>query len=199
VSGPGTLTWRPVRLTLGVEAFGTNAYTAEEAGVDVVEPHTESPELGHQEMYFVASGRAKFILDGEEYDAPAGTYVFVPDTATHRHAIAEEAGTTVLSFGGPPVFKPSAWEWTFRAADLKKTDPEAARKLLEDGLEAWPESPSIFFEIGCLEAVEGNKEPAIESLRKAIEREPALREYLMKDDDLLSLREEPEFISLLAG
>lgn len=197
--GPGTLTWRPVRLTLGLEAFGTNAYTAKEAGVDVVEPHTESPELGHQELYFVASGRARFILDGEEHDAPAGTYVFVPDTATHRHAIAEEAGTTVLSFGGPPVFKPSAWEWTFRAAVLKKTDPAAARKLLDEGLEAWPESPSILYEIGCWEAVQGNNDSAIESLRRALDREPALREYLEKDDDLLSLREEPAFKALVAG
>jgi tetratricopeptide (TPR) repeat protein len=199
VPGPGTLTWRPVRLTLGIEAFGTNAYTAEEAGVDVVEPHTESPELGHQELYFVASGRARFILDGEEHDAPTGTYVFVPDTATHRHAIAEEPGTTVLSFGGPPTFKPSAWEWTFRASHLKKTDPDAARKLLEEGLEAWPESPSLFYELGCWEAVQGNKEAALDALEKALEREPRLREYLETDDDLLSLREDSRFQELARG
>jgi quercetin dioxygenase-like cupin family protein len=130
-------------LTLGIEAFGTNAYTAEEAGGDVVEPHTEDPELGHQELYFVARGRARFILDGAEHDCPEGTYVFVPDTSTHRHAIAEEPGTTVLSFGGPAVFRPSAWEWTFRAAQLEETDPAAARKLIEEGLEAWPDSPSL--------------------------------------------------------
>jgi tetratricopeptide (TPR) repeat protein len=199
VPGPGTLTWRPVRLTLGIEAFGTNAYTAEEAGVDVVEPHTESPELGHQELYFVASGRARFILDGVEHDAPAGTYIFVPDTSTHRHAIAEEPGTTVLSFGGPPTFKPSAWEWTFRASHLKKTDPQAARKLLEEGLEAWPDSPSIYYELGCWEAVQGNKEAALAALRRALEREPRMREYLETDDDLLSLREEPGFQALLRG
>ena len=199
VPGPGTLTWRPVRLTLGIEAFGTNAYTAEEAGVDVVEPHTESPELGHQELYFVARGRAKFILDGEEHDAPAGTYVFVPDTSTHRHAIAEEAGTTVLSFGGPPVFKPSAWEWTFRATNLKKTDADGARRLLEEGLEAWPESPSIYWELGCWEAVYGSHDKATEWLRKALEREPRMREYLETDDDLASLRDEPAFKALVSG
>ena len=199
VPGPGTLTWRPVRLTLGIEAFGTNAYTAERAGSDVVEPHTESPELGHQELYFVARGRARFILDGEEHDAPAGTYVFVPDTGTHRHAIAEEPGTTVLSFGGPPTFKPSAWEWTFRASHVKKTDPEAARKVLEEGLEAWPESPSIYWELGCWEAVQGNKDAAFEWLRKALAREPRMREYLETDDDLSTLREQPEFQDLISG
>ena len=81
--GPGTLTWHPVRATLGIRAFGTNAYTAIEPGVDVVEPHTETPRRGqdraHEELYFVARGRATFTIDGEDIDAPAGTYVFVPD------------------------------------------------------------------------------------------------------------------------
>jgi hypothetical protein len=188
-----------VRLTLGIEAFGTNAYTAEAVGLDVVEPHTESPELGHQELYFVARGRARFILDGEEHVAPAGTYVFVPDPATHRHAVAEEPGTTVLSFGGPPTFKPSAWEWTFRAARLKNTDPAAARALLDEGLEAWPESPSIYYEIGCWEAVQGDHEAALAALRTALEREPRLRQYLEGDEDLESLRSKPAFQELLAG
>jgi hypothetical protein len=199
IPGPGTLTWRPVRLTLGVEAFGTNAYTAEEAGVDVVEPHTENPELGHQELYFVARGRARFILDGEEHDCPAGTYVFVPDTATHRHAIAEEPSTTVLSFGGPPVFKPSAWEWTFRAAQLKKTDPVGARALIEEGLEEWPDSPSLHYEYGCWEAQHGDKEAALEHLRQAVEREPEVRKWLVNDDDLVALRDEPTFRELVSG
>src|ERR1700758_5130149 len=100
IPGPGSLTWRPVRLTLGVQAFGSNAYTAGEPGQDVVEPHTEDPKLAHQELYFVAAGRATFTIDGAEYEAPAGTYVFVPDPASHRGAVAVEPNTTVLSFGG---------------------------------------------------------------------------------------------------
>src|SRR5215213_8973543 len=128
IAGPGTLTWRPVRATLGLRAFGTNAYTSEEAGVDVVEPHTEDPKLAHEELYFVHRGRATFTVDGEQVDAPAGTYVFVPDPASHRHAVAAEPGTTVLSFGGPPTFQPSAWEWTFKAARARRAgDVEGAR------------------------------------------------------------------------
>lgn len=199
IPGPDTLTWRPVRLTLGIEAFGTNAYTAEQAGQDVVEPHTESPQLGHQELYFVHSGRARFILDGEEHVVEAGTYVFVPDTATHRHAIAEEPGTTVLSFGGPPVFKPSAWEWTFRVGKLKKEDPRAGRELLEEGLEAWPESPSIIYELGCWEAEHGDRQEAIEYLRRALEMEPKIRDWMKEDDDLASLRDDPAFTALISG
>lgn len=191
--------WRPVRLTLGIEAFGTNAYTADEAGVDVVEPHTENPELGHQELYFVARGRARFVLDGQEHDCPAGTYVFVPDTATHRHAVAEEAGTTVLSFGGPPVFTPSAWEWTFRASALKRSDPAAARQLLDEGLAAWPDSPSLHYECGCWETAHGDSDKALEHLRRAVEREPEVRKWLADDEDLAPLRGVPAFQKLRDG
>lgn len=124
--GPGTLTWLPVRYTLEIRAFGCNAYVAEEPGSEVVEPHTEDPALAHEELYFVARGRATFTIDGQAHDAPAGTYVFVPHPASHRHAVAEEPGTTVLSFGGPPVFEPSAWEWAFRASAARRTDVVAA-------------------------------------------------------------------------
>src|SRR4051812_10862712 len=122
--GPGSLTWRPVRATLGVRAFGTNAYTASEVGQDVVEPHTEDADLAHEELYFVASGRATFRLDGGETDAPAGPSVFVRAPSVHRPAGAAEAGTTVLSFGGPATFTPSAWEWFFRAEPYVDHDPE---------------------------------------------------------------------------
>jgi hypothetical protein len=132
VQGPGSLIWRPVRLTLGIEAFGCNAYTAGDMGQDVVEPHTEDPKLGHQELYFVAAGRARFEVDGQHYDAPTGTYVFVPDPASERHAVAEEPGTTVLSFGGPATFKPSAWEWAFQATPLMLFEPKVARLARED-------------------------------------------------------------------
>src|SRR3954464_11421970 len=104
IPGPGTLTWRPIRATLGIRAFGTNAYTAAEAGQDVVEPHTEDK---HEEVYLVFRGSARFTLDGTTFDAPAGPYFFLSDPKIHRHAVALEPGTTVMSFGGPPTFQPS--------------------------------------------------------------------------------------------
>jgi hypothetical protein len=196
IPGPGTLTWRPVRLHLGIRAFGTNAYTAEEAGVDVVEPHTENPELAHEELYFVARGAARFTLDGETFEAPAGTYVFVSDPSVHRHAVALEAGTTVLSFGGPPVFTPSAWEWTFRAAALRTVDPAGSRELLQEGFAVHPESPALHYELGCLEAWAGHRDEALAALAKAIEREPELKAAARRDEDFASLREDAEFQAL---
>ena len=197
VPGPGSLVWRPVRLTLGINAFGTNAYTAHEVGQDVVEPHTEDPHLAHQELYFVAAGRATFTIDGESYDAPAGTYVFVPDPASHRHAVAAEAGTTVLSFGGPPTFTPSAWEWAFQAAPLVREDPERARELLAEGLALYPDKANLHYNLACLEAIQGNAAAALDALRQAIDLRPELTEWAADDDDLSSLRDQPGFQDLL--
>jgi hypothetical protein len=194
--GPGSLIWRPVRSALGIRAFGCNAYTAQEPGTDVVEPHSESPQ-NHEELYFVAAGRATFAIDGETHDAPAGTYVFIPDPESHRHAVAAEAGTTVLSFGGPPTFEPSAWEWAFRAGPLLRSDPAQAREILADGLRVHPEAGGLHYNLACLESIEGNRDAALAALRTAIEFRPEAKEWAREDDDLANLHETPEFRALL--
>jgi mannose-6-phosphate isomerase-like protein (cupin superfamily) len=60
--------------TLGITAFGTNAYTAK-AGQCVIQEHHERG--GHQETYVVLRGRAMFTLGADEVDASAGTIVFI--------------------------------------------------------------------------------------------------------------------------
>jgi len=195
IPGPGTLTWRPVRATLGLKAFGTNAYTAAEAGEDVVEPHTESS--GHEELYFVFRGAARFTLDGETFDAPAGTYVFLPDHTVHRHAVALEAGTTVMSFGGPATFEPSPWEWYFRAGPLYRTDPDRAREILDDGLRAHPDSPGMRYERACLAAVTGDRDDALRRLRDALEIKPELAAQAREDEDFATLRDDADFVALV--
>src|SRR5215210_1927787 len=188
--GPGTLVWHPVRARLGIRAFGTNAYTATEAGQDVVEPHTESAELAHEELYFVARGRATFRLDGEEIDAPAGTYVFVRDPAVHRHAVAVEPGTTVLSFGGPATFTPSAWEWFFRADPYVDADPARARQIVDEGLEVHPDSAGLLIYVAKLEARAGRPDAARDALRRALARQPEAVELAREDEHLVPLLEE---------
>ena len=187
VPGPGTLSWRPVRAHLGVRAFGTNAYTARNVGDDVVEPHDENPDLAHEELYFVARGRARFILDGESHDAPVGTYVFVPDTATHRHAVAEEEGRTVLSFGGPPTFEPSAWEWMFRAVALTDSEPARAREIVDDGIDKHPDSPGLRVALARVLLAEGDEIGMRRMLADAIERQPEVADYARQDAALAGL------------
>ena len=109
------LTWHPVRRHLDISAFGTNAYTAGQAGDVVVEDHTEDE---FEELYVVVSGAARFTVDGETFDAGAGALVFVTPPS-QRVAHATEPGTTVLAIGAVPgkAFTVSGWEdrWIERA------------------------------------------------------------------------------------
>ncbi len=112
--------WKPVRRELGISAFGTNAYVAEAAGETVIEPHDELPSAthegpGHQEIYLVLDGSARFTVDGDEFDVAKGGIVFLEDPALQRQAVALEAGTVVFAVGAPlgEVFVPSAWEDDF--------------------------------------------------------------------------------------
>jgi mannose-6-phosphate isomerase-like protein (cupin superfamily) len=87
---------RPVRHHLGITAFGTNAWTAENVGDRLMPEHQE--DEGNEELYVVLRGRARFEIDGDSVDAPQGTLVFVRPEG-NRTAFAEEAGTTVLAIG----------------------------------------------------------------------------------------------------
>jgi len=60
----GQLLWRPLRATLGVRAFGVNAYTARAAGDLVVEEHDErgTGSGHHEELYVVVAGHARFTI-----------------------------------------------------------------------------------------------------------------------------------------
>ncbi len=101
---PDLPSWTPVRHLLGIDAFGINAWHGVEAGDLVIEEHHEVG--GHQELYVVAAGRARFVVDGEEADAPAGTLVAV-DEASVRTATALEPGTVVFAIGS---FRGQAFE-----------------------------------------------------------------------------------------
>lgn len=105
--------WKPVRRHFDVRAFGVNAYVAREPGV-LTEVHTETEGSGtrHEELFYVAAGRAEFEVDGERIDAPAGTFVHVRDPAAARGAVAREAGTVLLCVGGEPgaAYTVSPWE-----------------------------------------------------------------------------------------
>jgi TonB family protein len=91
-------TWAMVRSHFDIKSFGVNAYVAAEPGTEVIGEHDElGDDSGkHEELYFVSSGHTTFTVNGDEIDAPTGTFVFVRDPAAKRKAVAHEAGTTVL-------------------------------------------------------------------------------------------------------
>ena len=106
--------WKPVRRFFNIGSFGANAARATADGAMLTHDHTEVDDAGtrHEELFVVLSGHATFKVDGEEFDAPAGTFVHVPDPGTMRGAVAREAGTVLLALGAEPgaVFAPSDWD-----------------------------------------------------------------------------------------
>jgi quercetin dioxygenase-like cupin family protein len=199
VEGAGVV-WRPIRRRLGIRAFGMNAYSAN-TGEHVVEEHTES-FLGHEEVYVVVSGRARFTLGGETVDAPAGTLVHLGDPSVHREAVAEEDGTVVLAVGAKPgeAFEPSAWEWSFATAPHRAAgDYESALELLREGLAARPEDAALLYEVACYEALSGRREQALEHLESAAARSDRIAGWARTDDDFASVKDDPRFIAIVGG
>jgi tetratricopeptide (TPR) repeat protein len=183
-----------IRRSLGVRAFGVNAYSVPSAGDTVIEEHDE---LGggagkHEELYLVLNGRAIFRLDGDEREVEQGGMVFVRDPATRRSATAAEAGTTVLVVGGLPAERgvPGAWEWSVAAngAYMSK-DYDRAIEIAGEGLQTSPDSPALRYNLACYSALAGRPDEAIEHLRIAVEGDAAVAEWASGDSDLDSLRD----------
>jgi hypothetical protein len=165
---PGALRWRPVRGVLGARAFGIASFHAERVGDELIEPHTETTDgRGHEELYFVVRGRARFELDGQDFDAPAGTLVRV-DPEAHRHAVAVEPDTEVLAFGGEPTFRPSGSEFIWRVRALLPERLDEARAIVAGGPE---DSPGVMYARALIDHAAG--EPS-DWLDRAIALEPRL-------------------------
>jgi hypothetical protein len=187
----GSLMWQPVRKPLGITAFGINAYTATDAGDEVVEEHTE---LTDEEAYVVIRGHATFTVDGEEIDAPWGTIVFLDDLNQQRSAIAQEAGTTVLAIGGRPgAHEISSWEYIFPSLPARNVhDWDTARAILEEAL-AEKDIPAIRYHLSAVEAQAGNADRALELLHEACAARPDYIAQTANDEEFDSIRNDPRF------
>jgi hypothetical protein len=191
VPGPASLAWRPLRAELGVRAFGLGSFVAAVPGDDVIEPHTEAQDgRGHEELYYVARGAARFELDGRSFDAPAGTLVFVRDPRVHRHAVATLPDTEVLAFGGDPVFEPAGSEVIWRVRALLPEHVDRARALADQAVADMPQSPGAWFAQALVCAAAGRHAQAREWLARAVGREPRLCDEARADDLLSALADD---------
>jgi tetratricopeptide (TPR) repeat protein len=193
--------WRPVRHHFGIQAFGVNAWTASDADDRIINEHDEADGPDPQEeLYLVLQGRARFELDGEEVDAPAGTLVFARPGAK-RTAFAEEPRTTVLALGGTPgkAYEPDGWEiWAPLNPLYQSGKYDEAADRGRELVEAHPESSNLVYNVACCESLAGRTDDAIEHLRLAIDRNQGLRKLVAEDSDLDAIRNEPAFKELVA-
>jgi quercetin dioxygenase-like cupin family protein len=77
MEGSGGATWRLARKTLGAEAFGFNVVDIEAGGEIPAHDHTGDDQ---EEVFIILEGDGKIVTDGEEHEAPAGTFCrFAPE------------------------------------------------------------------------------------------------------------------------
>jgi len=184
--------WHTIRSSLGVQAFGINAWTATEDGQQVIGEHDEADGEGHEELYVVLTGRATFTLEGETFEAPPGTVVHVPDPTVKRGAVGA-SGTTILAIGAKrgEAFTPSPWERTAEAlAFWPGEEWDKAIEVLERHLAETPDHAGTHYNLACAHARAGRPDVALDHARKAIELQESFAEYAVKDDDLVSIRDQ---------
>jgi hypothetical protein len=193
---------RPVRHHFGITSFGVNAWTGRDAGDRIINEHDESEEQDLQEeLYLVQRGRARFELDGERVDAPAGTLVFA-SPGVKRTAFAEESGTTIVALGGRPgkAYEPDGSEiWMplhhlYEAGEYAEV-ADRGRELIE----AHPEYAGPLYNLACCESLAGRTAEAIEHLRLALDRSERLRSLAAEDSDFDPIRDEPAFQELVSN
>lgn len=194
--------WRPVRHHFGITSFGANAWTGRNAGDRIINEHDEAegPD-GQEELYVVMSGRARFEIDGDAVDAPAGTFVYAEPSAK-RTAFAEEPETTILCLGGTPgkAYEVMGWEIAAPMMALYREGryAEAAEqgRALLDGEEP---HAAMIYNVACCESMAGETELALVHLRQALELNGDLRGLATGDSDLDPIRQAPGFEEMMAA
>lgn len=194
----GSLDWVPLRRRLGIGAFGTNAYRAAREGDTVIEAHDES--TGQEELYVVLTGRARFVVGGDEFDAAAGTALFLPKPEVSRGATALEDGTVVLAVGGwrERPYHSLPWEPIYLAQEaMRSGDWAAAAGTLEREAGEHRDTAILQYRLACCHARLGEHDLALEELRRAIELNPGMRERAAEEQHLASLRDLEQWPAVL--
>jgi hypothetical protein len=185
----------PVREHLGIHAFGVNAYTPGEGGTLIGE-HDEAGS-GQEELYFVLDGTASFEVDGQAFDAPAGTFVSVPPES-RRKATGEG---TVLAIGAKPgeAYRAIDWgdAWPFHSESMNAYGEQRygdALQAVRDGLEHAPDHPGLHYNYACFATLAGDTaDETFGHLKRSVELYPPFREQAQTDSDFDAVRGDPRF------
>jgi tetratricopeptide (TPR) repeat protein len=190
--------WSPIRRELDVRAFGINAWSGDNDATLVGE-HDEV-DSGHEELYLVVAGAARFTVNGEDLDAQTGTVVFVRDPASKRKAVAAADGTTLLSVGAKAGagFEPRVWEVNAEVFALfARGAVEEAKEMVTEALERFEDRTALTYNLACCEARLGETDDACAHLAAALELRPSLADLARTDSDLDAIREDPRFAELV--
>jgi len=100
--------WLLVRRGLGVSSFGLNIVEVEPGGT--LTEHDEL-ERDQEEVFVFLSGSATMVVDGQDFPAPAGTYVRVAPDARRSARNEGDAVAEVLIISAPSTsgYEPMDW------------------------------------------------------------------------------------------
>ena len=185
----------PVREHLGIHAFGINAYTPSEDGT-LISDHDEAGSR-QEELYIVLDGYATFEVDGETFDAPAGTFVYVGPESRRKAT----GGGTVLAIGGAPgePYQGVDWgeAWPLHAESMQAYGEQRYPDALEavrSALERMPDHAGLHYNYACFATLAGDTgDDTFAHLRRSVELLPRFREDARRDDDFAAVRDDPRF------
>ena len=185
----------PVREHFGIQAFGINAYTPGEDGT-LINEHDEAGS-GQEELYIVLDGTATFEIDGETFEAPPGTLVFV-GPESRRTATGDG---TILAVGATPgqAYEGILWgeAWPFHSESMEAYGEERyadAFEAVRGGLERVPDHAGLHYNYACFSTLAGETgDDTFAHLRRSVELLPRFREEARRDDDLAAVRDDPRF------
>jgi hypothetical protein len=184
---------RPLRRRLGFRPFGVNVWSADAPGEKLIPPHEE--DSGHEELYVVVRGTARFTVGDETFDAPAGTLIHV-ESGTFRVATAAAAATSILVAGAKEgeAFVPGGWEDVHVAFGLLDAGDAAAGRAVMQEATAPEYLWGRHYNLACYDAMAGETDAALEQLRTAVElNRDEVMKWLSHDTDLDPLRDDPRF------
>ena len=185
----------PVREHLAIRSFGINAFAAGEDGT-VINEHDEAGS-GQEELYLVLDGTATFEVDGDTFDASAGTFVAVGPEA-RRKATGD---AMILAVGATPGEAYEGIDWG-EAYPLHSESMRAygeqryadALEAVRGALERMPDHAGLNYNYACFATLAGETgDDMFAHLRRAVELSPRFREDAQRDGDFASVRDDPRF------
>ena len=180
-----------------MRAFGINAWSVENAGDPVIPEHDERQTAARGAVrrrprpcaVHGRRRRARRTAGDDRLRArPGGAPWGHRGGGGHDRAVGRREA-------GKSAFSPSPWEWTARAFQpYQEGDYDAALAGFREGHERFPADWTLLYNMGCMEALLGRRDEAIEHLRAAFElgadADP------LADDDLASLRDDSELVAI---
>ena len=184
----------PLREHLGIHSFGINAIKTDEDGL-LINEHDEAG--GQEEVYVVLEGNATFEVDGETFEAPAGTFISVRPESKRKAT----GNATVLALGGTPgeAYQGIDWgeAWPFHRDSMIAYGEERYADALEAvraALEHVPDHAGLHYNYACFATLAGETgDETFAHLRRSVELLPRFREDARRDDDFAAVRDDPRF------